>query len=441
MHHISTRLALTAALMGLGASGTAGGCRKATASAPATRPPPQVAVVRAERATIPVTYRFIGMTEPRRSVEVRSRVTGFLLSRSFEEGKPVKAGQLLFTIDPAPFEADLQIARARQAQAEAQVGLTEAELRRYTEAAAAGAVAQSELDRAQTAVVNARASLNLSMAEVRKAELDLSYTGVHSPVTGLIGRSLKDEGSYLDAGSNSLLAVATQTDPMYVTFSIPERDWLRWREQAQSGEIRPAYSNPDGTPVDIANPRPPVRITLLDGTPYPAEGRLSFFDPRIDAGTGSAVARATLPNPDAQLKAGLFVHVTIVGWERPNSIIVPQRSVVNNSGGAFVYVVNDKSVVEMHKVTLGEWSGDGWLIPSGINPGDTVIADGFAKAPPGTTVTTVPFTPGPGKPNGDAGPGVPGREPRRDGAPPAEAPAGGGTAGNAGSGREDATQG
>lgn len=379
------------ALAGLLAATQVGGCKKSTPPAAPAAPPLQVAVVIAEARTIPITYRFIGMTEPSKTVEVRSRITGFLLSRSFEEGKPIKAGDLLYTIDPRPFEADLQIARARQAQAEAQVNLAEADLKRYTEASAAGAVAKSELDKVQTTLIDAQASVNLAKAEVAKAELDLSYTKVMSPVTGVIGRALKDEGAYLDAGTNSLLAVATQTDPMYVLFSIPERDWLRWREQAQSGEIRAGYTNPDGSPVDIKNPNPLVKIELLDGTPYPVEGRMSFFDTKINAGTGSAMARATISNPDAQLKEGLFVHATVVGWERPNSIVVPQRAVLNNPGGSFVFMVNSEGVVEMHKVTLGDWKGSGWLVLSGVKPGDVVIADGFAKARPGTNVTTVPY--------------------------------------------------
>lgn len=368
-----------------------GGCKKPAPLAAPPAPPPQVAVVVAEAKTIPITYRFIGMTEPSKAVEVRSRITGFLLSRSFEEGKPIKAGDLLYTIDPRPFEADLQIARARQAQAEAQVKLADADLKRYTEASAAGAVAKSDLDKVQTTLIDAQASVNLAKAEVAKAELDLSYTRVMSPVTGVIGRALKDEGAYLDAGNNSLLAVATQTDPMYVLFSVPERDWLRWREQAQSGEIRAGYTNPDGSPVDIKNPNPLVKIELLDGTPYPVQGRMSFFDTKINAGTGSAMARATISNPDAQLKEGLFVHATIVGWERPNSIVVPQRAVLNNPGGSFVFMVNGEGVVEMHKVTLGDWKESGWLVLSGVKPGDVVIADGFAKARPGTKVTTVPY--------------------------------------------------
>lgn len=408
MPRLAQTAVLSLGLVGLALAASAGGCKKAAAAAapPTPPPPPRVAVVVVEQKTIPVTYRFIGMTEPSKTVEIRSRITGFLLSRNFQEGEPIKAGELLFTVDPRPYEADLQIARARAAQAEAQVSLSHAELKRYTEAAQAGAVAQSELDRAQTALINAQASLNLAKAEVEKADLDLSYTKIYSPVTGLIGRAMRDEGSYLDAGNNSLLAVATQTDPMYVTFSVPERDWLRWREQAQSGEIRAAYKNPDGSEVDLQNPKPPVKVDLLDGTPYPGEGRVSYFDPKINAGTGSAIARATFANPDAQLKAGLFVHATIVGWERPNSIVVPQRAVVNNSGGAFVYVVNDKSATEMHKVTLGDWSGNGWLILSGLKPGDVVVADGFAKAPPGTVVTTAPYVePASAAPKGGAKPG------------------------------------
>ncbi|MFT3686925.1 MAG: efflux RND transporter periplasmic adaptor subunit [Phycisphaerales bacterium] len=384
-------------LAGLTIAGAVGGCAKKAEGAPppATPPqPPQVAVVKVESKTVPVTYRFIGMTEPTKTVEIRSRIAGFLLSRSFTEGTPIKAGELLFTIDPRPFEADLEITRAAPRKP-----------RRKSASPSRSCAATPKRQRpaprhgrtsiAQTAVTSAHAAVNLANAEVRKSELDLSYTKIMSPVTGLIGKALKDEGSYLDSGNNGLLAVATQTDPMYVTFSVPERDWLRWREQAQSGEIRPSYTNPDGSPIDLEHPHPPVRISLLDGTEYPKEGRLTFFDTKIDAGTGSAVARATMPNADAQLKAGLFVHATIIGWERPNSIVVPQRSVVNNSGGSFVYVVSAESKVEMHKVTLGEWNGDGWLILSGLTPGETVIADGFAKAPPGTQVTTIPYKPQP----------------------------------------------
>jgi len=381
---VRTGLAVSAALLTTG-------CRKGAPAAPPAGPPPQVAVVVAEARTIPVTYRFIGMTEPSKTVEVRSRITGFLLKRSFAEGKAIKEGDLLFSIDPRPFEADLEIAKARVAQSEARVNLAQAEMRRYGEAAAVNAVSQAEVDRAQTELAEARAAANLAKAEQAKAELDLSYTKVLSPVTGVIGRTMKDEGSYLDAGANGLLAVAMQTDPMYVTFSVPERDWLRWREQAQSGEIRPAYTNPDGTPPDIRNPQPPVRIELLDGTVYPAEARLNFFDTHIDAMTGSATARATVPNPEQQLKAGLFVHATIVGWERPGSIVVPQRAVVNNPGGAFVYAVNEQSVIEMRRVTLGDWKGSGWLILAGVRPGDVIVADGFAKAPAGSKVTTTPF--------------------------------------------------
>lgn len=342
---------------------------------------PEVAIITVEHATVPISYQYVGMTQASKTVEIRARVSGFLLQRAFEEGKPIHAGDPLFVIDPRPFEADLEIARARVAQAQARATLAAQEVARFTEAVSKGAASQRELDKAQTEQADALASVNLSKAELAKAELDLSYTQIESPVSGVISKTLKDEGSYLDGGSNSLLATAWQTDPMYVEFAISERDWLRWREQADKGEI---VGNKDN---------PPVEVQTMDGSVYGQQGTLVYFEPRVDPSTGTAMARASFKNPDNILKPGQFVKARITGWTRPNSIIVPQRAVIENPAGKFVFVVSPEGTSELRPVEVGDWRGDGWLILDGLSVGDRVIVDGFAKAPPGTPVRPVPLVP------------------------------------------------
>lgn len=353
------------------------GGSKAAASPP---PPPTVEFVTVAPQTIPIEYAFVGMTEASKVVEIRARVSGFLLARGFDEGKPIHAGDPLFQIDPRPFEADLEIARARLEQAQARSRLAELEERRYADAIAKGAVAQRELDLAQTELADAKASVRLAEASVAKAELDLSYTQIESPVTGVIGRTLKDEGSYLDAGPESLLAEAMQIDPIYVNFAIPERDWLQWRSDLAAGTI-----TIDGDPM-----RAPVRVELLNGEIYPHTGEMTFFDTRLDPRTGAAQARASFANPDRLLKPGQFVKARVIGWQRPNSIIIPTRAVIQNPGGANVMVVDAQDTAQLKPITLGEWHGDGWLALTGLSPGDRVISDGFFRARPGMKVHPVP---------------------------------------------------
>lgn len=368
-------MAMLAAVAGLH------GCndKKAATGAPPPPPPPKVEVVTITRQTIPVEYAFVGMTEASKVVEIRARVSGFLLARGFDEGKPIHAGDPLFQIDPRPFEADLEIARSRLEQAQSRSRLAELEERRYAEAIAKGAVAQRELDKAQTELADAKSSVRLAEASVAKAELDLSYTQIESPVTGVIGRTLKDEGSYLDAGPDSLLAVAMQIDPIYVNFAVPERDWLQWRTDLDAGTIQI-----EGDPL-----QPPVRVELLNGEVYPHTGQMTFFDTRVDASTGAAKARASFPNADRLLKPGQFVKARIIGFERPNTIVVPTLAVIQNPSGASVMTVDDQNIAHLRPVKLGVWYGDDWIVLSGLNPGDRVITEGV-KARNGMKVDPVP---------------------------------------------------
>lgn len=290
------------------------------------------------------------------------------------------AGDPLFQIDPRPYEANLEIVRSRQDQAKSRLLLAQLEADRFAEAAAKGAAAQRELDRTQTELAEAKSSVRLADANVAKAELDLSYTEIKSPVTGVIGRTLQDEGSYLDAGPQSLLAEAMQIDPIYVVFAISERDWLKWRDDVASGTILGDKDNP------------PVKVKLLDGTTYSETGRMTFFDTRVDSRTGAASARASFANPKGELKPGQFVKVQIVGWQRPNSIVIPVRAVLQNPMGSIVMIVDASNIVQTRPVTLGQWHGDGWLILNGLKAGDRVVTDGFKHAQPGMKVALTPAT-------------------------------------------------
>lgn len=360
------------------------GCKKPAPAAPPP-PPAQVTVHTVSRTTIPMVYEFVGQTKATKTVEVRARVQGFLQSRGFVEGGYVDEGQTLFEIDPRSFRADLEVARANVAIAQARLDNATRQVGRLQELTKQGAASPKELDDWQTEQLQARASLRLSEANRALSELNLSYATVLSPLRGRVGRAMKDEGALVDSGANSLLTTVTQTDPMYVLFSIPEREWLTWRHDVDTGVVR--LPGPDARKVELV---------LLDGTVYPQRGEFDFFDTQVNSQTGSVLARGVFPNTidpelkDDRLKPGQFVRARIVGWERPNSIVIPQRCVLQNPAGAVVMLVDDKGIAQIRPVRLGTWRGDGWLILDGLNPGDRVISDGFMRARPGNPVTIVP---------------------------------------------------
>jgi membrane fusion protein (multidrug efflux system) len=324
---------------------------------------------------VPLRPRFLGQTEASQVVEIRSRVRGFLLERAFEEGQAVKQGQVLFRIDPKPFEADLAVARAALASAQATHERAVTELRRFETLAAQKNVTANELDQSRTEERVALAAVRSEEARVARAELDLSYTTVNSPIDGVTERASKDVGSYIDDTTNSLLTVVRKVDPMYVRYAVSEQDLLRWQRQRETGEI----SVPDVTQLDL-------EITLGDGRPYRHRGRINFVDVRVDPATGTAVVRGTVPNPENTLLPGQFVHASVLGIDRLNTIMVPQKAVVQAPSGPTVYVVNDKNVVEQRPVTLGDWVEQGWVIEQGLKPGERVVVDRLMQVRPGAPV-------------------------------------------------------
>ncbi len=350
--------------------------------------PVPVEVVTLRSETAPVEMKFLGQTEASLVVEIRARVAGHLIERSFTEGELVEPGQKLFQIDPRPFEVQLAQAEAQLASALARRGRAQQQVNRLTELAANNAVSAEELEEAQTALRVAAADVQVQQAAIDAVKLQLEYASIDSPIRGLIGQALKDIGSYIDAGANSHLATVHQVDPMYVRYFITELDILRFREGVEQGRI----SAPDRQDVEI-------EISLSDGSVYPHRGRINFLDVQISPETGTSVVRGSVPNPDGRLIPGQFVYARILGIQRVNVLRVPRHAVMQSPTGARVYVVNEDQQVEARPVTLGPWSEDGlWIVESGLRPGEQVIVNRLLQVRPGMTVaaTAVPAdTPAP----------------------------------------------
>lgn len=332
--------------------------------------------------TVPLKQVFLGQTESSQTVEIRARVNGFLESKHFTEGGHVKAGQLLFSIDPRSFQAALDMTKAQLASAQAQLERINQQLKRYTALRQSGSATEDELNELQTDQSVALANIELEKARIVQTELDLSYTKVESPIDGLIGMAQKDVGSYVDNTSGGLLAVVEKIDPIYVRYTVSEQDLLQAKRMAQSGE-----TNQPG----IQDMR--LEITLADGSKYAHAGTISYTAPQIDTDTGSAVVRGTFPNPDGELMPGQFVHVNVEGVERLNALKVPKGAVIQNPTGAMVYVADDAMKAEIRPITLGPWQDDMWIVESGLHPGDKVIVDQIMHLRPGMTVSQAPDEP------------------------------------------------
>lgn len=337
-------------------------------------PPPEVTVVRIEPRNLPATFEYTGQTVGSREVEVRARVTGILQKRNFLEGGAVTAGQSLFTVDPALYEAALNRAEADLGSAQARQQQSRREVARLKPLVKAKAVSQKEYDDAVSSNAIADAEVKVAQARVIETQLNLNYTRVESPISGIAGRALRSEGNYV-SGPDVLLTTVTQIDPIYVTFGIPDEERLKLLRESEAGRL----ALPPNGQFD-------VNVRLAEGSVYPSSGKLNFSSVRVSGATGTSETRAELPNPNALLRPGQFVRVSLSGAQRPNAILVPQRAVLEGPTGKFVYVVNKESKAEARPVTLGDWLNDSWIVAAGLRPGDVVIVDGVMKLGPGAPV-------------------------------------------------------
>ena len=373
--HYSAKNALAVIAAVLAACGPPGGQEKGGHGGPGGgMPPAEVGVMTVTPQSLPVTFEYVGQTAGSREVEVRARVTGILLKRNFKEGEAVRKGQSLYSIDPASFQAVVARGDADVAAAVARAEQARRNAARFKPLYAEKAVSQKELDDAVSAEAIAEADVKAARARLQEARLNLEYTRVDAPASGIAGKSQHSEGS-LVSGPQVLLTSITQVDPIWVNFGIPDNDQARLRKEVAAGRL----ALPKNGSVEVA-------VQLNDGTEYPRTGRLNFSDVRISPNTGTQEARAELPNPEGILRPGQFVRVLLKGATRPNAVKVPQRAVLEGPQGKFVYVVNEKSQAEARPVDAGEWAGDAWIITSGLKAGERVILDGVMKLGPGAPV-------------------------------------------------------
>ncbi|ONH49750.1 membrane fusion protein, multidrug efflux system [Pseudomonas cedrina] len=317
-----------------------------------------------------------GRISPVRVAEIRARVAGIVQKRHFVEGANVKAGDLLFTIDPAPFEAALARTQGALARSDAQIKQTQSVVRRYEPLAKANAVSQQEYDDAVSALQTAKANRITAQAEVRTAQLDLSYATVRAPISGRIGRSLVSEGSLVGQGETTQLALIQQMDPIYADFTQPVSAVLRFREAMADGQV--SYDAKEKPSVSIA----------IEGTRYKAQGRLTFSDVSVDPGTGQVLLRGLFPNPQGALLPGMYVRVRTEQGVDEQSIFLPQRAILRGADGqAKVMTVNAAGTAEERAVQTGAMQGAEWQITGGLKAGDQVIVNGADKIVAGTPVT------------------------------------------------------
>ncbi len=383
-----TRFAAAAALscIVLAGCGKADGQGQPAGAPGGAMPPPEVTVVTVNRKDIATGYEYVGQTAGSRETEVRARVSGIVENRLYEEGSRVKAGTVLFQIDPGAYRTQLAAAEANAGVAQARLNQARRELARLTPLAAENAISQKEFDDAKSTAETATASMKQVQAQVNEARLNLGYTKVVAPISGVTGVAVKANGS-LVTPTDSLLTTLVQTDPVYVNFSVPEADYLKLSNDVRQGRVSlPGKRAANGALAFD------VKLKLADGSIFPTPGRLNFASEKINTATGGFDARAQIPNADGSLRPGQFVRVILGGAKRENALAVPQRSVIDSPMGKIVFTVTPDNKLAPRPVELDGWSNGEWIVTKGLQGGERVLVDGFIKAhDPGMTVTPVPL--------------------------------------------------
>ncbi|MDM0010878.1 efflux RND transporter periplasmic adaptor subunit [Variovorax sp. J22P168] len=367
-------------LIGLSACGK-GEAPKAAGGPP---PAPEVGVVVATPGNVGLVTELPGRLEATRVAEVRARAAGILQQRVFQEGSDVKAGQVLFRIDPAPYAASLSSAEASLARAEANAVQAKALADRYKPLVDANAVSKQEYQNAVAAAKTAEADVAVGRAAVQTAKINLGYATVTAPISGRIGRSLVTEGALVGQGDATALAVIQQINPLYVNFTQSATEVLRLRRALQDGQVKRAAGDEAAS----------VRIVLEDGTEYAHPGRLLFSDLTVDQTTGQITLRAEVPNPKGDLLPGLYVRVRLEQAQATNAITVPQQAVTRTQQGDTLTVVGADGKLSKRTVKISAAQNNQWVVLEGLKAGEQVMVDGFQKLqmmPPGTPVKAVPW--------------------------------------------------
>jgi membrane fusion protein (multidrug efflux system) len=349
-------------------------CAKETP--PPQMPAPEVTVVTVKPRKVADDVELAGEVQAYRTVQVRAQVSGVIVERPFREGSEVRPNDVLYRIDPVSYRADFEAAQAQVADAEARLTNAESNASRLRPLLQDNAVSKQEVDNAESAVKQAQAALNAARAAVDRARKSYSETVVRAEIGGRVGRAQLDVGTRV-TGPSDVLTTVDVLDPIYVSFRPSSQQQFAWRRDA---DTRRALSSGGSARV---------QVTLPDGSAFPALGRIGYVDPVVDPATGTQQYRAEFQNPDHILLPGQFVRVQLLGLVRDSAIVVPQRAVQQQLGRQSVYVVGKGDTVTAREVKGAGWSGEGWLIESGLNPGDRVVVDGVQKIGPGMVVRPV----------------------------------------------------
>jgi membrane fusion protein (multidrug efflux system) len=361
-----------------GLAAIVGACSKDEAAQGAQPPPIEVGVVEIRPQRVLLTTELPGRTSAVRVAEVRARVDGIVLKRLYREGSDVREHQQLFQIDPAPFAAALQRARAQLTSAQASAATARLLAERYAPLIQSHAISRQDYDNAVEQARSADASVAAARAEVTTAQINLGYTRVDAPIAGRSARSNVTEGAYVQQAQATLLTTVTQLDPIYVDTTWATADLMRVRRELERGQL-----------VTVEG-KPRVTVVFEDGSPYARPGTLLFTGVNVDQTTGSVALRALVPNPRGELLAGMYVHARIDEGSRPDALLVPQRAVTRDrSGRATALAVDPAGKVQLHQLQVDRAVGDAWLVTRGIASGDRVIVEGLQQARPGAIVRAV----------------------------------------------------
>ena len=362
------------------------------------RPAPEVGVVTVKPTDVGLVTELPGRLEASRIAQVRARTPGILLKREFREGSDVKAGQLLFRIDPAPLVAATQNAQAALARAEANAVQAKALADRYKPLVEANAVSKQEYATAVASAKTADADVAANRALLQTAKINQGYADVTSPIAGRIGRALVTEGALVGQGDATELAVVQQINPLYVNFTQSASDVLKLRRAVAAGQYKRASGEEAAS----------IRVVLEDGTDYGQDGKLLFSDLTVDPTTGQVTLRAEIPNPKGELLPGLYVRVKLEQAQATNAITLPQQAVTRTQQGDTVSVVDKDGKISKRTVKISAAKDNQWVVLDGLKAGEQVMVDGFQRLqmmPPGTPVKAVPWQKP--TPNGAAAPAAP----------------------------------
>ncbi|MCB1888403.1 MAG: efflux RND transporter periplasmic adaptor subunit [Rhodocyclaceae bacterium] len=350
-----------------------------TPAGPSAPPPTKVTVITTEATSVPLTSELPGRSTARLVAEIRPQVTGIVQKRLFREGSEVKAGDTLYQIDPASYQATLDSAQASLARAEATLATAKLKADRYAGLVDIKAVSRQDNDDAQAALLQARADVATAKAAVQTARINLGYTRITSPISGRIGRSSVTAGALVTANQAAALATVQQLDPINVDLTQSSSQMLDLRRRVASGELQR-----DGNTL-------PVTLTLEDGSAYAHPGKLAFSEVSVDASTGSVTLRAEFPNPDGLLLPGMYVRAKVTQGETAGAILLPHAAISHDPrGNAVAMVVGPDKVVQARTVTLAGSREGNWIVTAGLQGGEQVIVEGLQKVRAGATVAPEP---------------------------------------------------